>query len=459
MMEARNLRNMTVAQTPLLGEENTPMHIRSDGGTGFEGATPRHQVAFTPNPLATPAHQEGSGPGATPRSEFSGATPLRTPLRDNLSLNNGDTASLIGATPRGNRALAHATSSSLKAAFQNLPKPENNFELLVPEDEEEEEIETTTRQEDAAERDARIKRQKEEAERKALARRSLAVQQGLPRPARVDVDQLLQNLSLDTSDEDAGLSEARKLVNVEMVKLLQHDTIAFPLPGTSLPGGTRSTYEIPEDEYISEAKSLVNSELASSLGFPNATPTQVAEGLVAIAKTEEVSDDVLWDKERERLAYDAKTSSWVDPTSLSDDDRLVGYESLLKDARALMAKEASKANKAEKKLGIQLGGYEARFRALTKRVADAFDETQRGITDLDSFTQLHINEQALGPRRVEALQREVDTLEQRERRLQERYAELARDKEESEARLVAMEEKAMEEAEALNEAALAEMDS
>jgi pre-mRNA-splicing factor CDC5/CEF1 len=57
LTEALNLRNMTVTQTPLLGEENTPLHVApggGDAGTGFEGATPRHQYAFTPNPLATP---------------------------------------------------------------------------------------------------------------------------------------------------------------------------------------------------------------------------------------------------------------------------------------------------------------------------------------------------------------------------------------------------------------------
>jgi hypothetical protein len=42
MMEARNLHNMTIAQTPLLGDENTPIHVGPGGGTGFEGATPRH---------------------------------------------------------------------------------------------------------------------------------------------------------------------------------------------------------------------------------------------------------------------------------------------------------------------------------------------------------------------------------------------------------------------------------
>lgn len=67
MSEARNLRNMVIAQTPLLGEENTPMHTGPAGGTGFEGATPQHQVAFTPNPLATPLRAGLSDSSATPR--------------------------------------------------------------------------------------------------------------------------------------------------------------------------------------------------------------------------------------------------------------------------------------------------------------------------------------------------------------------------------------------------------
>lgn len=61
-------------QTPLLGDENTPLHV-TDGGTGFEGATPRHQVAFTPNPLATPTQRSGALASATPRSEAFGSTP------------------------------------------------------------------------------------------------------------------------------------------------------------------------------------------------------------------------------------------------------------------------------------------------------------------------------------------------------------------------------------------------
>lgn len=456
MAEARNLRNMVSAQTPLLGDENTPLHVGPESGTGFESATPRHQATFTPNPLATPLRQGGIGPGDTPRTQFSSATPLRTPLRDTLSLNPSDAVSMIGDTPRERRGRHSSVASSLKAAFANLPKPENNFELLVPEDEEEDEGEDRViSEEDAAERDAKLKRRREEEERKALARRSQAVQQGLPRPARVDVEKLLQELSLADKD-DSELGPALQLVDTELVHLLQHDAIAYPLPGTALPGATRSTYEMPEDDYIEQAKSIINAELAASLGFPNASASQVSEGLVASVKAEQLDESLLWDKERDSLVFDAKTLSWVDPTSLSLEERIAGYDALLREDREAMSKEANKAQKAEKKLTIQLGGYETRFKALAKRITDTFDEMQKGEIDLQSFIQLHVNEQAAGPRRVEALRSEVAVLERREQNLQERYKELVLDKQESEARMAALEEKIMLEAEALNEAALAE---
>ena len=138
MMEARNLRNMTIAQTPLLGDENTPIHVGPGGGTGFEGATPRHQVAFTPNPLATPLRDNADSSAFTPRTvSGSGAlsTPLRTPLRDNLSINPGE-YSISGDTPRDQRLRITSAKRVLKAGFLSLPKPENNFELVVPEDDE-----------------------------------------------------------------------------------------------------------------------------------------------------------------------------------------------------------------------------------------------------------------------------------------------------------------------------------
>ncbi|KAJ7135046.1 pre-mRNA splicing factor component-domain-containing protein [Mycena crocata] len=437
MAEARNLRNMSMAQTPLLGDENTPLHVGPDGGTGFESATPRHQVAFTPNPLATPLRADGLDGSATPRTDGGrGALPP------------------VGDTPREQRLRNNSAKRALQAGFMNLPTPENNFELLVPEEEDGDEgmNGTALSEEDAAERDAKLKRLREEAERKALARRSQAVQRGLPRPPNVDVDGLLQRLDIGEDGEDV---EAQRLINRELAELLQHDAIAHPIPGTSRAGGTLSTYVMPADEDIDAAKSLIHLELASAVGFTNANAEQLREGLLALAKVEPVDETVSWAATRQKLTYDAANKVWVEPATLSEESRLEGYAALIEERREMMGKEAAKATKAEKKLGVVLGGYLNRSETLSKRLSTAFEEMQKTKLDYDSFSRLQTNESAVGPRRLESLKEEVEKLERRERHLQERYAELEAERRDSQDRVQALEEKMMDDAEALNEAQLA----
>ncbi|KAJ7752145.1 pre-mRNA splicing factor component-domain-containing protein [Mycena metata] len=455
MAEARNLRNMSMAQTPLLGDENTPLHVGPGGGTGFESATPRHQVAFTPNPLATPLRADGLDGSATPRTDSGrgvSATPLRTPMRDNLSINpEGFTP--VGDTPREQRLRTNSAKRALIAGFNSLPTPENNFELLVPEEEDEEEVNgMALSEEDAAERDAKLKRLREEQERKALARRSQVVQRGLPRPANVDVDSLLERLNIDEDEE------AQKLINKELAELLQHDAIAHPIPGTSRAGGTLSMYEIPADEDVDAARTLIHLELASAVGFTNANPEQLREGLLAMAKAETPDETISWASTRQQLTYDAASKVWVDPSTLSIEQRIEGYNVQLEESREMMGKEAAKAAKAEKKLSVVLGGYLARSEALSKRITDAFDELQKTKVDYESFSRLRTNESAVGPRRLEALKEEVEKLERRERYLQERYSELEAERRDAQERVQTLEEKMMDDAEALNEAQLAAME-
>ncbi|KAI0693886.1 pre-mRNA splicing factor component-domain-containing protein [Cytidiella melzeri] len=458
MSEARNLRNMTIVQTPLLGEENTPMHIGPTGGTGFEGATPRHQVAFTPNPLATPLRAGGLDVSATPRDGQSviGGTPLRTPMRDNLNINPEDSFSMVGDTPREQRIRMSSTKNALKASFMSLPKPENNFELLVPEDEEDEPQEgMIMSEEDAAERDAKIKRRQEEEQRKALARRTLAVQRGLPRPPNVNVEQLLEQLSLG---DELPQDNATVLIHNELASLLRHDSVAHPVPGTSLPGSTKSLYDMPTDEDVSTAKAEIQRELAAAIGYPDASVDQLREGLVTYAQQEEVDESVSWANMRSSLAYDASSKRWVHPQSLSPEARMEGLAAQLNETRQAMAKEAQKAAKIEKKLGVTLGGYQARSKTLIKQIVDGFEDLQNTQVEYESFSQLRANEAATGPVRVAALKEEVEKLERREQMLQGRYAELESERQEVEARVAGLEDRLMAEAEALNEAALANMD-
>jgi len=173
MAEARNLRNMTAQQTPLLGDENADLH-ELVGRSGYEAATPSGSVQATPNPLATPFRRPGGGEvEATPRSVRGGpagapgATPLRTPMRDSLAINTPYGERPVSETPREQKQRLRAAQSSLQAGFASLPKPKNDFELVVPEDDDDEDMEMDNggvplSVEDAAERDARIAARKAE---------------------------------------------------------------------------------------------------------------------------------------------------------------------------------------------------------------------------------------------------------------------------------------------------------
>jgi pre-mRNA-splicing factor CDC5/CEF1 len=446
LLEARNLRNMTMAQTPLLGDENTPLHVPNDGGTGFEGATPRHQVAFTPNPLATPRATDGPS-----------ATPLRTPMRDNLSINPEDRPSFVGETPREMRMRTDSTKRSLQASFKSLPKPENNFELLVPEEEDDDAGSSKMlSEEDAAERDARIRRRKEEEERAALARRSQVLQRGLPRPPNVDLERLLEDLSLVPVTESEQQS-VQRLVDFELTRLMQHDALVHPLPGTAHPGGTPSNYESPPDAYVAAAKVAIHRELAGALGFPEAPEEQVRDAVRAFSVGEDaaVDEPASWVHLRATLLPDTASGAWVPAEHLDADARAAGYKSVLEERKTAVGREAARAAKVEKKLGIVLGGYATRASELGKQLGTAGATILETRFDFESFSRLHATESAMGPARVGALREEVEKLEGRERALQNLYAELEKEKREAEERVALLEERVMEEAEKLNEAALA----
>jgi pre-mRNA-splicing factor CDC5/CEF1 len=117
MIEALNQRAMINQQTPLLGGE-TPQYSLKEG-TGYDGITPRHSAIETPNPyLQTPR----GGPGATP---------MRTPLRDQLSINQGINDAM--ATPREERMRQSQLKNQLLSGLKNLPTPSNKFTLTMPE--------------------------------------------------------------------------------------------------------------------------------------------------------------------------------------------------------------------------------------------------------------------------------------------------------------------------------------
>lgn len=80
-------------------------------------------------PAGTPSRGAALGPGATPGA---------TPLRDELGLNDADSLAMAG-TARQDRARQALLKSELRAGLGSLPKPQNEYEVAVPELPQEEE--------------------------------------------------------------------------------------------------------------------------------------------------------------------------------------------------------------------------------------------------------------------------------------------------------------------------------
>lgn len=431
MAEALNLRNMTAAQTPLLGDENTPLHRPSGQGTGFDSATPHHQVTSTPNPLATPM-RAGQDFGATPRNANGstyGQTPLRTPMRDNLSINE-DGETQYGDTPREVRLREQQAKRMLLAGFASLPKPENNFEFDEPELDEQEEEQPILSEEDAAERDARLEKLRIEEEQRVLARRSEVVKQNLPRPVSVNLQRLIDQLSEASSSQPVDTQEACQLIDYELAQLMLHDAIAHPLPGSSVPVGTVSQYEIPEDDELTAARAEIHKELAQGLGFPGATDSQLRQTINTMAIEDQGFMTSGWSVERENLIFDHESGSWLDKREISEPQQNSSYAAIVDDLHERMRAEAGKASKSEKKLGKQLGGYQMLNGKLNDRIRAATTALREQKRDYDTFSALRAAEEAAGPRRVDEKREEVARLEKREQDLQSRYADLAQQRKE-----------------------------
>ncbi|KAJ3885373.1 hypothetical protein GG344DRAFT_82782 [Lentinula edodes] len=94
----------------------------------------------------------------------------------------GDGFLPIDDTPAEQYRQAHSAKGASQTRFMDLMTPENNFELLVPEEEEEEneggdceEREHLLPEEDAEERDAKLRRPLEEEEKRILSSRTQVV--------------------------------------------------------------------------------------------------------------------------------------------------------------------------------------------------------------------------------------------------------------------------------------------
>ncbi|KGO65695.1 protein of unknown function DUF3351 [Penicillium italicum] len=392
--EIKNIRALTETQSSLLGGENTPLHEGSSS-TGFDGIAPRRQAIVTPNPMATPFRQ-GMGATPMPGGVGVGATPLRTP-RDHLSLNReAEGGQLIGSTPRDIKMYENFTRQQMRSKLASLPKPkESQWEFDAPSESAEPTISVEVSEEDASERDRRNNEAREKAAKAEFKRQSQVYQRGLPRPAVLDLNALLQRASKVT-DAIEGL------IANEAAILIAHDSRKFPVPDAQVKGQAPKLSQL-DDRFLDAARASIAAEIASTEAqqsewqekFDDGWSSARAKSLPGLENYEDDEQDPFQEEQRMNAAFETVQTS--------------------------LFATAERGNKLEKKLSLHYGGYQNRAKMLRSKILEAGAALPAAENELDAFRTLQISEESAVSRRLERLREAVSFVMRREREAQELY--------------------------------------
>ena len=426
LQEAQNIMALQNTDTPLKGGVNTPLH--NEGGD-FSGMTPRPEMQATPNTvLTTPYRTKDGQVGLTP-----GQTPgdAATPVRDKLAINNPD--SLEGFEPGTPQAqfASREGHAMLKMGLSSLPAPKNDYEIVVPEDNDgavEMLDDANTLIEDQSDVDNRRVEAARAAHEAALAKRSSAVKRDLPRP--VDMNHaVLRPLHSDPPLNE--LQRAEELIKREMMVMMHHDCLESPT--LSQQGGAdkakkgergivnesshrtyldRHPYKEYSQEEVGEAAKLLEAEMEVVAGG-------MQHGDLSLDAYTQV-----WEECLAQVLYLPGQQRYTRANLASKKDRIESHEKRLETNRGHMTKEAKKAAKTEKKLKILTGGYQSRAAGLIKQLTDTADQLEQSRLELATFEQLKISETAAIPRRLANITADVKKQTDREKELQSQFKEV-----------------------------------
>ncbi|KAG1472611.1 hypothetical protein G6F56_001436 [Rhizopus delemar] len=398
-------RRKLVLPAPQVGEQELEEIVKS----GFAGENAKSLVSddvgatpFTDRGV-TPLYSELRTPKTNPGS-YTGATPLSSI-----------------ATPRATKP-TNAAKTSLLQGLAGLPKPRNEWEIRLPELEQEEENKTTQVIEDMSDFEREIKEQAEKDEIEHKARRSLAVQLNLPRPAT------MPKLTVDNDT-----NEIEKMINEELNKLLKHDALKYPVAGgkvapgaVQLPASVANVEEEFDSKALADARKEFDDEIINALGLSEDRDIKKAVWEHASSKPE---FEEAWDKEHEDLLFSAKFNQFLTISEMDDKQDIInGLEKTILANRQAMIRDATRAGKLENKLEVRLGGYMNRSKVLSKQIGEAFEEYEAAQIEYNSFLNLQAAEKSALPRRIEALEYEISQLASRERNLQQKYKDLEDEK-------------------------------
>ncbi|XP_063217197.1 cell division cycle 5-like protein [Bacillus rossius redtenbacheri] len=430
LQEAQNVMALTHVDTPLKGGTNTPLH-----GSDFGGVAPQREAVHTPNTVLATPFRSARNEVRTPGSQTSFSTPgqevvlhgsargqVPTPIRDKLSINPEEGLE----TPQAFSHYQRQVKEQLRQGLGMLPAPRNDYEIVVPQEDEDAELppEQGRLLEDQADVDARRLQEIKARREQELRSRSQAVQRDLPRPQEINMAVLRPPHSDPPLTE---LQKAEELIKSEMVTMLHYDAVYSPVPLLADSKKLRSQvatqaqhlafleqhpYENCSTDTLQQAREMLKQEMEF-------VKQGMGHGDLSLESYTQV-----WEECLAQVLFLPNQNRYTRANLASKKDRLESLEKRLEQNRGHMTREAKRAAKMEKKLKILTGGYQSRAQALIKQLVSLFDQIEQSQLELSTFKFLQQQEMAAIPRRIESLTEDVMRQTEREKGLQKKYAEL-----------------------------------
>ncbi|KAJ2711959.1 Pre-mRNA-splicing factor cef1 [Coemansia spiralis] len=373
----------------------------------------------TPNPLATPFH----GSGAAPAAARAGAPAVR----DELGLNTP--VADASMTPREHEMAARGMREQLARRLAAIPQPKNEFEIVVPEPTGDAagaaEMAagvaaltvgkaapgTAADVDDQADIDQLLEAERRRAAELELERQSQCVRRDLPRP------DMLSGSALAAASDASTPRSVLELISDEMRALILRDAREHPVPDMPLlrpSDPADATLETVSDSMLAAARALVAEEAA-------AMRSEAADAYKRLAGP---AGNMLWRAAEDSAVWLPQAQAYRPVHEVGAADWIEKHRRDLAARREVMGAEAARAAKIERKLGVTLGGYQARSKALCDKIQAAYKAYEQAHLDAEAFARLHVLEQAAIPARLEKAEAEVRTIETRERYLQSEYQNL-----------------------------------
>ncbi|KAI8914646.1 pre-mRNA splicing factor component-domain-containing protein [Gorgonomyces haynaldii] len=353
-LQARNLKAMSELQTPLLGGEVV--------------------VEAQPTPTGPKIVER------TPNALLQQLTPAQQGLRDQMGINTPQ-INRFDATPQD------FTKQRLQSMFAALPKPKNDFEIVIPE------ISNDTQQQNiqkdgedvVREQEERLKRQREEE----FKRRSQPFQRGLERPI-VSQSLLSQLYKYGSHDPD-------QLILNEKILLVHQDAQMNPMIGQE-PLQPLEKLDVFSMEALEEAATLIR---------------------------QEIKDKQEWTHFDHDHVYKPPTKSepgcYFKLSKLSEKEKEAIYEAQFQEATAIMKKQAQQNLKNEKKAQVLLGGHLAKNAEYQIQLVTELDKMYDLLEQKHLFERVREKEAEIIQQRVQEANKYLEKLVYLENDLQEEY--------------------------------------